>query len=748
MTVNNSDPTNMYILDRYDVTNNVEEILVESNIVYAAYSYDGLRILNITNPAAIAFEGLYYSGSGLIKRLEKYGSFILASNSITKYLEIINVTDISTPTFVASYNPGSTIYDIAIKDTYAYLSLNSGYIYIIDLSIITSPSYSSQFASTSGNEILIEDDVFALAAYSYVRFYNVSNPTAPTVIVYYQIESTDAYFLALNETTLAVSQLNNGLLLLNITNVSTPIKLGEFKYYGNLLGIDVDNDFVYMSSLNGFIIADASDINNPTYIYINDTDVTNKVYDVALYNNYAVAIYDNNLRIFDVTNPYNPVFISNTNMLDQMHDIEIAGNYAYIATTNHGLWVVNLTDVNSPTVVSSLDDGPVVYDVFVSGNYVYTAKGSSGIAIINVTDLQNLDNIQNISLSGTTRSICGSGNYIFTGNNNYGIKVYNATIKDSVYEIDSYYISTFAQSYHIETEGDYLYLTRNEFGVLVFNWSNPTNIIKCGEYYDDDGEATGLAFSDGTVYIADGSGGLEIIKYDSDGDMLSNYEEEEIHGTNPLVGDTDGDTIGDYDELFTFFTDPTLADSDSDGLDDYEELVAGVDSYITDPMDSDSDDDGLDDGEEYAEETDPLDNDTDDDLITDGDEIWTYGSNPLLADTDDDGLDDYEEITTGDDGFITLINDSDSDDDGLTDGEEYIFGTNPLIADTDGDGFDDNDEITNGTNPTDPEDYPGATTPPTSTTETGPLSESIIGLTLLFIFSITTLVFIKQRKKQ
>nr|NHJ83932.1 hypothetical protein [Asgard group archaeon] len=210
VTVDISDPTNMYILDRYDVTNAVQEIRVENNIVYAAYTLDGLRILNITNPADIKFEGSYYSGSGQIQYLEKYGSYILTSNIVTNALDIINVTDVSTPTFVASYNPGSSINEIAIKGTYAYLILSNGYTYIIDLSTITSPSYSSQFV-TSGYEILIDDDVLAIATYSNVRFYNVSNPAAPTFIVNYPVESGGAYFLSLNETTLAVSQLNNGL---------------------------------------------------------------------------------------------------------------------------------------------------------------------------------------------------------------------------------------------------------------------------------------------------------------------------------------------------------------------------------------------------------------------------------------------------------------------------------------------------------------------------------------------------------
>ncbi len=725
VTVNISDPSNMYILDRYDLTNSVQDIIVEDNIVYAAYTFSGLRTLNITNPSAITFEGSYYSGSGTVYTIEKYGSYILAYNNVGYDVDIINVTDVTNPSFVSSYNPGSSMRDITTKNTYAYLFLNSGYTYIVDLSVITSPSYTSQFTHSVCSQAKIESDILYIAAYSLVRFYNVSNPTSPTFITNYQVESGDADYLYLNDTTLAVSQRNYGLLLLNVTDVTTPTKLGEFEYYGNLNGVKVDNNFAYMSSNNGFLIADVSDISNPVYIYKNDTDISNQVYHVALYNNYVVAVFDHDIRIFDVSNPYNPVFVSTTDLGDQIRDIEVAGNFAYVGTSNDGLLIVNLTDVNSPTIISSLDEGYAIYDLFVNGNFVYVAKGSNGIAIINTTDLQSPDNLQNISLAGTTSSICGSGNYIFTGNNNNGIKVYNAATKDSAYEIDSVSISPYAQSYHIETEGNYLYLTRNEFGVLVFNWSNPTNVVQCGEYYDDDGEAGALAFSNGTVFVADGSGGLEIIKYDTDGDMLSNFEEEEIYGTDPFTGDTDGDTIGDYDEIFTFFTDPTLADTDADGINDYDELT-GANGYYTDPLLWD----------------------TDGDSLSDSSEVDTHLTDPTDSDTDNDNLDDGEEVTLGDDGFITDPTDSDTDADGLSDDDEYTEGTDPTDADTDDDSYSDGDEVTAGTDPLDPEDYPGATTPPsTSPTDEGSLASSLIGFTALFIFGMTMIVLVKQRKK-
>jgi hypothetical protein len=228
--------------------------------------------------------------------------------------------------------------------------------------------------------------------------------------------------------------------------------------------------------------------------------------------------------------------------------------------------------------------------------------------------------------------------------------------------------------------------------------------------------------------------------------------------------------------------DPTIpaldADSDNDGLSDYEEVnVTG-----TDPLDADSDNDTLMDADEliatggswpartFDQESDPLDINTDDDYLPDpvegscGDPVYTGtglsslggglgGTRDTLcpyvnnADSDEDGVQDGAVIPIsreGPNGFLysyafiegfldvaaadvqapgtvrivvtpatgeqnddTICNvcDPDSDGDGLTDGEEVGLGTNPQDWDTDNDGRNDWHEVTGGGPiPTDPFD--------------------------------------------
>ena len=174
---------------------------------------------------------------------------------------------------------------------------------------------------------------------------------------------------------------------------------------------------------------------------------------------------------------------------------------------------------------------------------------------------------------------------------------------------------------------------------------------------------------------------------DSDGDGLTDADETQRYGTNPLAFDAD-------------------TDADSDGLTNVDE----VDLYLTNRDDADSDDDGLSDGDEaliYL--TDPLLLDTDLDGLSDGDEILIYGLSPLVqdsgADTDTDGLQNVDEVDLYFTDPLVPDADADTDGDGLGNVDEVdLYFMDPQVsdasADTDGDGLSNVSEVDSyGTNP-------------------------------------------------
>lgn len=137
---------------------------------------------------------------------------------------------------------------------------------------------------------------------------------------------------------------------------------------------------------------------------------------------------------------------------------------------------------------------------------------------------------------------------------------------------------------------------------------------------------------------------------DTDEDQLPDCVEQFL-GSNSALVDTDGDMLDDFYEVFITGTDPAQSDTDSNDISDGSE---------------DLDSDGLNNFEEKSIGTHPLHLDTDGDGLSDDEEIYLFDTNPLIVDTDSDGLTDGDEVS--------------------------VFETNPLLPDTNGDGILDGDE--------------------------------------------------------
>jgi len=108
---------------------------------------------------------------------------------------------------------------------------------------------------------------------------------------------------------------------------------------------------------------------------------------------------------------------------------------------------------------------------------------------------------------------------------------------------------------------------------------------------------------------------------DSDGDGLSDADENNIYGTDPNDPDTDEDGLNDGDEVTSYQTDPTDPDTDDDGLPDGWEVFNGLDPNDgsgDDAADGDPDGDTFTNEDEYYGGSDPL-----DPASTPGDLVWS-----------------------------------------------------------------------------------------------------------------------------
>ena len=83
--------------------------------------------------------------------------------------------------------------------------------------------------------------------------------------------------------------------------------------------------------------------------------------------------------------------------------------------------------------------------------------------------------------------------------------------------------------------------------------------------------------SDGLSNVAEIQLGTSALNPDTDTDGLTDFEEDQIYATDPLLWDSDGDTLSDGDEVTIYGSNPLATDSDGDMVGDAVEVLAGTD---------------------------------------------------------------------------------------------------------------------------------------------------------------------------
>ena len=140
-------------------------------------------------------------------------------------------------------------------------------------------------------------------------------------------------------------------------------------------------------------------------------------------------------------------------------DIQVVGNYAYVALGYGGLYIFDVSTPDTPVFMGKYDTVGTAMDVFMQGNLAYMAvSGIGGLLIIDVSDPTNP---------------------VLVGKDS---RVHNA--------------------HSVFVDGDLAYLTDYNNGFLIFDVSNPANPVSVGSCNTPINPGS-IIVEDGIAYVSD-----------------------------------------------------------------------------------------------------------------------------------------------------------------------------------------------------------------------------------------------------
>jgi hypothetical protein len=154
---------------------------------------------------------------------------------------------------------------------------------------------------------------------------------------------------------------------------------------------------------------------------VGEWDPLNYAYAVTVVGNYAYAVGDK-LDIIDISDPSNPIFKGDYD-ISRGQDIQIAGNYAYVADWVLGLQIIDISNPTAPTLKGNYDTSDDANGVQIVRNYAYVAYGSSGLQIIDISNPTAPTLIGNYNTSGYANDVQIVGNYAYVADSSSGLQI-------------------------------------------------------------------------------------------------------------------------------------------------------------------------------------------------------------------------------------------------------------------------------------------------------------------------------------
>jgi len=423
---------------------------------------------------------------------------------------------------VVSYSSGLKIYDFTnIPATLMGELVIEGNPY--RLALAENNAYISNSTNNTGGGIDIVD---------------ISDPSSPFLAGFYDSPQT---YIAGNQDAVYATGGLGGCLMLDVTDPENPQYAAQYKLPGWTTDIAIQGDYAYTGS-KGFRVFDVSDKSHPVQVGYTDTDASH----VKVNGDKAVYCQDlssqNKVFIMDISDPTNPTELGHYQAPVMTQDLDLKGNYAFVACWWDGIRIIDYSDPENPVLANHLMgwvNGAIPGEEFiycgtldVEGDYLYAVDygpfpedDSKGLYIFDISDPANPELVTRYTDidEGTFRDIEVSNGYAYMTDRESGSLVV-VSVVDPLFPLQIASLPLGDVASAVDVFNDYAFVANYIIGgVKVIDISNPFFPTIAGYYTQTGCFALNVTYSAGHVFVADGLAGMQIYNFD----LLTGMETQE-----------------------------------------------------------------------------------------------------------------------------------------------------------------------------------------------------------------------------
>ncbi len=192
--------------------------------------------------------------------------------------------------------------------------------------------------------------------------------------------------------------------------------------------------------------------------------------------------------------------------------IQVEDDIAYVGDHTYGLKIFNVSNPENVIFIGETDDpGDVYHDIYVDSNrkMAYLAELDYGLVIFNISDLSNPTRIGDYKVGDyRASSIHADGELAYLATS-VGLEILNVSNPNNPRKIGSY--ETENGSIKVQVINNIAYMSSGGTRLIILDVSDPTQPIKLGEYKDEDPVRIFYVDPDDNITIINEVDGIKVL---------------------------------------------------------------------------------------------------------------------------------------------------------------------------------------------------------------------------------------------
>jgi hypothetical protein len=475
-------------------------VRVVGNHAYVADNTQGLQVFDISRPELPVLVGSLPTDDD--------ARCIFVTNQIAYVttrgygLELIDVRRPDQLRSLGSVYLGGDPWRVHVQGSFAYVTTGTAGLSIVDVSNPGFPWERSSLA-TGGTAIGVEvaGPVAFVAGYDFgLMTVDISRPDRPVKLGNFptpygfqaRVAGTNAYLI----------DWFDGVHVLDVTHPAKPALTSSFGTTGGARDLWLADHLVYVA--NGISGLDEWDPSKKTGWIVEIAGSSQ----AAVVHNDLVYVADGSPGLvgLDASNPDAPRMQFLKRMSGEAADVQIHGEFAYMANRGNGVLAVGLGETSSISTNVPTRTRRLAHAVRVRDGFACVADDSAGLTILDLSRPHIPVVVTNLPLAGVARDLEWVGNIVYLAAEKGGLHLIDVSDPRRPRRLAT--VGT--TSYGVGVSGGHAYSAALNLGVDIVDVRDPANPVRVANW-PTTGSANDVEISGGLAIVADFSEGLSVL---------------------------------------------------------------------------------------------------------------------------------------------------------------------------------------------------------------------------------------------